>query len=147
MNKKVLIGVTIAIIVVIGGIVGISKYTNTPDYVMKQYVDGVNNKNQRKIERILYTANQFKIIGMDEAYERSRAFEIVECKKGLMITDSEPVKDFISLYYEHPEKIDVPITEIAHYTIYNKDKLPCVITLGDVNGKWKVIKCPFFLSE
>ena len=54
MNKKLFIIISIISIVVIGCIIGMVAYTNTPGYVMKQYVKAYKTKNYNLLKKVVY---------------------------------------------------------------------------------------------
>ena len=142
MNKKVIVGIVVAIVVVIGGIVGISKYTNTPDYVMKQYVNAINNKNIDKLDKITYKANQYKLLDISDDNYQHKAYKITSYvfKGKLIDSDIDKIPSYL---YKNPEEINVKIDGLYHYIIYGeKDDLDYDIEIGRVDGRWKVVKCP-----
>lgn len=140
MNKKIVVICIVAGLLVVGGIIGFLCYRNTPNYVMKQYVRAINNRNQKTLEKIIYTANQFQIIDINDAYDRKRIFEITSYKtSGEIVSDIDLIEGFKSIHYKYPDKINSKISKTITYEINNtKEDRHDWISIVCVDEKWKI---------
>jgi hypothetical protein len=144
MNKKVVIFLSIIGVLVICGIVGILCYRNSPDYVMKQYIKAVNNKDQKILEKVLYTANQYSIENIEEAYGGMVSEISSYSIDGTSIINSSNIDKYKKVHFKYPERVDATITKAITYEIINKNGWKDWISLACINGKWKVVSCPLF---
>ena len=136
-------------IVVIGSVIGMFCYTNTPEYIMKKYVKAVNSKDQKSLERIIYTANQLKVVDINEAYESGRAYNIQEYRFQGELDDPDPTTMIpLLLRYKYPEKMTDSIDRLQTFTIYGDDNnWDYDIKIGRVNGRWQVVWTPLTVYE
>ena len=127
-NKKaVIICAVIMSIMVIGGSIGFSFYSNTPDYVMKQYVKANNNKNQRLLKKLIYleNENEYEVMDINEAYEEGYTDKITDYG-----------------YYNKPKE-----NTALFYTEYKDGENRGGIGIKKINNKWKVMRCPIMTSK
>lgn len=144
-NKKAVIIISAIIVIGIIVVVGISNYRNTPDYVMKQYVKAVNNQDQKLLEKIIYTANQFDVRDIHDVYGGM----VAEISSYSIVGEpsSDSIEKFKIIHYKYPEKIDDTISKFATYKIYNVNDWHDWISLACVNGKWKIASCPLLIYK
>lgn len=142
-NKKYMF-ISIGIVIIFAGLIfGIRCYTNTPEYVIKQYVKAINSKDLNKLDKITYKGNQFILADISDD-DRINSYKITEKPTG----DSERLKHFLEIHYKYPEKVDKKITKVATFSTYSQKKdFEYWITLSKVNGKWKIVDCPLFRYE
>lgn len=161
MSKKVIIILSIIGVLIIGGIVGILCYKNTPGYVMKQYVKTINNGQYNKLQKYEYNYKNYKIISSIDYYKDNGWSDDI-------IMTKTHISDY-KLHTNHDKNIEnltrgtilfsynldignnyKDISDIKVYDFtsdFNLLNRLNVIMVGKVNGRWKVVYSPYYYLE
>ena len=146
-NKKKL-GIVIGIIVVltIGIIVGLRIYTNNPDYVIKKYVEAINNGKFDELEKYEYNYEDYTIKSDAKDYNPAKA-------KITSYDSPDKIPEDISYLcinqYIPPVQEYKNIKETKVYYIKNEllGLYKNYIVVGKVRGKWMIVYSPYYYLE
>lgn len=164
MNKKLIIFFIAIGIIVIGGIIGISTHTNKPEYVMKKYVQLINNGEFDKLKKYEYNYEEYKIASSIDTYidegismesiQKSAYIEDYQLNENSMSIQQCTGDLCISLMNINVGDNYKKISKILMYNIHpgfsslnqTNGGLSCIV-LGKVHGRWKVVYSPYYYLQ
>ena len=155
MKKKIIIISTILLLVIVGIIVGISCYRNTPEYVMKQYKKAYDTKDQELLKAITCTFDQLELLNIKELDDKGITTNVISYEMKTKPTDNPETIQKLQMLYKsqlgisNKEYKEFTVSKVARYMVkYNTTsslenaytgETEEILYLGLVNNKWKIV--------
>lgn len=139
------LAIIIPCVVVIGIIIGIIMYVNSPSYIVKQYVKAINEKDYDKKESFEYDYEIYDIYNYCDIEDvKVKEYEFIE--KG---NDPDFIYEYTTKLYQNNNPSDSNISYIYVYIVRYKTFMPKsnILVLGKVHNKIKVVSSPFYDIE
>lgn len=146
MNKKKIIILSIITIIIVGCIVGMVLYFNSPDYVFNQYIKYFNNREYDKMTELEYNYENFDIqkhYGIDY-------MSLLDYSFWAKSDDDNFIYQYTTNMYKNKTvpPSNVHISSIYVYNVTYKNNIDLtkhsLIVLGKVHNKIKVVFSPFY---
>ena len=151
-NKLFIIIPFVVIVLAVGGFIAYRIiHTNSPEYVLKKYIEAFNNRDEKEMEKYEYNYKNYTIVHsfynilINEERDNVTTYKLINDGD-----DSKFIYDNTVTYIFSVKGSSSDISYIYVYEITNGNYSSTKnndIVVGKVNGKWKIVRSPFYRLE
>lgn len=139
MNKKVVIILSIIGVLIIGGIVGILCYRNSPDYVMKQYVKAYETEDDELLKNIVLVPDRHEVIPFNKKSVKRKIIDYSFIKT----TDKKRTHDYVEAFMGKKYLENVRVGKTYNYSIKyienTREHIDSKFYIVKLNNKYKIL--------